>query len=74
MGEMRIMDQSGDTKLIWDPNIDDELQNAERTFKDLKKKGYSAYRVDKKGEKSGLMEEFDEDAGKIIMVPKMKGG
>jgi len=73
-GEMAILDETGDTKLIWDSDNDDEVKNAKRTFDDLKKKGYAAFKVDKKGEKGSIMEEFDADAEKIIMAPQMRGG
>lgn len=71
---MEILDQNGDTKLIWDSTKPDEVKNAERTFRDLKAKGYVAYSVDKKGEKGTVLNEFDEDAEKIIMAPQMRGG
>tara|TARA_R100001530_G_scaffold1886_1_gene3253 strand:- start:27114 stop:27344 length:231 start_codon:yes stop_codon:yes gene_type:complete len=34
--EMAIMNGSGDTKLIWDSENDDEVKNARRTFNDFK--------------------------------------
>jgi len=74
MGEMRVMGVEGDLKSVWDPNSETETEAIRKQFNDLKKKGMVAYRVDKKGEKGALMEEFDEDAGKIIFAPAMKGG
>lgn len=74
MGEMRILDESGDTKKIWDPDNEDEVKDAKRSFEDLIKKGFRAFLVDKKGEKGGAMQEFDPNAGKMILIPRMQGG
>lgn len=72
--EMRIMGRAGDTKLVWDAANADEVSNAERTFKDLTKKGYLAFSVKKDGDKDEKITEFDKTAEKIILVPRMAGG
>lgn len=72
--QMRIIDHTGDTKKIWDSESDVEVEDAERTFKDLKKKGYVAYKVGKKGAKGELMDKFDPEAGQMIMAPPVRGG
>ena len=74
MPEMLVMDSSGDTKTIWDSQNADEVANARRTFDDLKKKRYLAYRVKGEGTKGQLMTEFDPDAEKMILSPPMAGG
>jgi len=74
MGELRVMDGTGDTKLIWDSNNESEVEVAEETFKKLKKKGYVAFSVTKKGDKDKVIDEFDPDAEKIILAPKIQGG
>jgi hypothetical protein len=74
MGEMRCMDKTGDTKVIWDPKNDDEVDAAEDQFNSLIDKGFTAYSVKKNGEKGKVIKEFDPDAGKIIMVPVVRGG
>lgn len=72
--ELCVLDRTGDTKIIWDSTKKDEVSNAKRTFDDLKKKGYMAYSVKKNGEKGELLQEFDEEAEKIILAPRMVGG
>jgi hypothetical protein len=73
--EIAIMDSSGDTKLIWDAENEDETLAARETFNKLKKKGFNAYSVGKKGQRVGdPLDEFDPDEEKIIMVPAMQGG
>lgn len=75
MSELAVMDHTGDTKIMWDPNNTDEVEVAKNTFKDLRKKGYLAYRVSgEKGEKGVQLLEFDAHAEKIILAPPMRGG
>jgi len=72
-GAMAIMSLKGDTKIFWDKNNEDEIANARRTFNDLKKKGYAAFRLvgNDRGEQ---IHEFEASADRMIMVPPMKGG
>ena len=73
--EMCIMDRTGDLKVIWDPDKEDEVEAARKQFNDLRKKGYAAYKVEgKKGDKGEVIREFDPDAGRIILAPAMQGG
>lgn len=72
--EMRVMDGSGDTKIIWDSGNPDEVANARRTFDDLLAKRYLAFSVTKLGNKGEQIRKFDADAEKLIMVPQLKGG
>lgn len=90
MGELRIitsfalnevqklpshMRRAGDTKVIWDPKNDDEVEAAEAQFDILIGKGFKAFKVDKKGEKTGgAIKKFDSKASKLIMVPTVAGG
>ena len=76
MGEMRILSAEGDTKVIWDPENDDECDAAEAQFNKLKKAGFTAFEVDKKGKakKSNRVDEWDPELGKLIMVPQARGG
>lgn len=74
MGELATMGRAGDTKLIWDAGNEPEVENARRTFDDLRGKGFLAFAVKAKGEKGAQIREFDADAEKIIMVPPMRGG
>ncbi len=72
--ELAVMDRTGDTKTMWDPNKPDEVEVAEETFKRLKKKGYAIYRVTAKGDKDTIMHTFDPKAEKLIAVPPIVGG
>jgi len=74
MSEMRIVDISGDTKVIWDSGNEDEVEAAEATFDRLIKKGYKAYSVKSRGKKGEVIAKFDPCAEKIILAPQMAGG
>lgn len=74
MGTMCVMDRTGDSKSIWDPNNRDEVDQARKTFNDLKAKGYTAYHVRDDGKKAEIMRDFDPHAGKVILSPAMAGG
>jgi len=75
MGELRVLGKEGDTKVIWDPKNDDEVEAAEAQFNSLTKKGFSAFEVGVSGRKtSRRVDEFNPDMGKVIMVPKAAGG
>jgi beta-lactam-binding protein with PASTA domain len=74
MGTLQAMDLTGDTKLIWDATKQDEVDAAKELFKKLKKKKYLAYSVDEKGKKDEIINDFDPELEKIIMIPPIVGG
>ena len=71
---MACLDRTGDTRIIWDPDKPEEVAAAERTFDELKKKGYTAFSVRKNGEKDKVVRTFDPDSEKIILAPALVGG
>ena len=75
MGELAVMGRQGDTKIIWDKHRAEEVENARRTFDEMRKKGYLAYAVrGREGEKGSQIHEFDPEAERLIMAPPMRGG
>jgi hypothetical protein len=74
MGMIHVLDGTGDTKTIWDPKSEDEVEVAEQQFKKLIAKGYTAYKVDKEGNKSSQVKSFNKAYEKLIFVPPMAGG
>lgn len=74
-GTLCVMDESGDTRMQWNRNNPAEVAKAEVRFKELKVKGFLAYKVNKKG---GAMDEilhtFDPTAERIICHSPMIGG
>ncbi len=74
MGELAVIDSTGDTKVIWDKDNEDEVEAAEEQFDTLISKGFMAYAVTKSGEAGKKIKKFLAKAGKIIMVPPISGG
>jgi len=74
MGEMAILDITGDSKTVWSSDNDDEIEAARETFDSLLKKGYTAFRVKKDGDKGRMMRTFDPEAEKMILAPRIVGG
>jgi len=74
MGKMSIIDNTGDTKVIWDKDNADEVEAAEDQFDTLINKGFVAYAVTKSGEAGKKIKKFLAKAGKIIMIPPIAGG
>ena len=72
--EIAVLNKTGDTKLIFDPDNTDEVNAAREMFTGLKKKGHVAYKVSADGSKGEVIREFDPRCGKIIMAPAMVGG
>jgi len=74
-GEIVILDESGDTKIIWDSDKPEEVENAKETFNRFKKKSYVAFKVvGKEGTKGEQLREFDPSADRIIFSPPITGG
>lgn len=67
MGELRILNASGDEQLEWDPSDDKATKEAHERFKALRKEGYDAYEV--VDAKSKKIERWDKKLGKVIMAP-----
>lgn len=74
MGEMSALSKGGDTKVIWDPENEDEVEAAEAQFDALIEKNFLAYEVKKDGSAGKKLSRFKPRAGKIIMVPAIVGG
>jgi hypothetical protein len=74
MGELSVMGRQGDTKVIWDANNSDEVENARRTFDDLRKKGFLAFKVKGDAGKGEQITAFDASAERLILAPPMRGG
>jgi hypothetical protein len=71
---LHVLDASGDSRTIWNPENQDEVDAAKATFDRLKGKGYLAYSVDEDGGRGEVMQRFDPHAGRIIMSRPLAGG
>jgi formate-dependent nitrite reductase cytochrome c552 subunit len=72
---IHTLDTTGDTRLMWDADNEDEVEAAKKMFNDLRAKHYTAYKATgKDGSKGDIITKFDPSAERIIMVPRMVGG
>ena len=71
---MKILNNTGDDRIIWDKDDGQEAKEAKAKFEELIKKGYKAYSVDVNGQKNRRIEEFDVDAEEILMIPPTAKG
>jgi len=71
-----MMTGHGDVRKIWNAANADEVEDAKRTWEHLVgEKGYMAFLVNPEDNTKGdQIREFDPNAGKIILVPPMRGG
>lgn len=74
MGTLKIMDGTGDFKVVWNRENADEVEVARASFDKMLKKGYAAYGVKKGGDKKDRVYTFDPDSEAIIMAAPMAGG
>ena len=73
--EMAVMDRTGDTKIMWDPDNPDEVSAARKTFDELVgKKKMLAFSVKKSGKQGEQVREFDPKAERLIITPALVGG
>ena len=71
---IEIMDDSGHSRVLWDPDDAAEVAKAEKAFNDARAEGYAAF-VYGVGNKPGkVLTKFDPYAGRILMRPPMAGG
>jgi hypothetical protein len=78
---LRVMSRRGDDRLSWDGQKvlagDVEaiaaVREAERIFAQERAKGATAFRVEP-GKPVERIEQFDETADQIVMVPRVVGG
>lgn len=67
MAQLKIMGTRGDESITWDPNNEEEVEQAQQKFTELREAGYNIYA----GER---VDEFDPTLGELIAVPPMAGG
>ena len=81
MNVLRVMSsEHGDKPYKWDiekvktGNLDaiSAIEEAERIFSESRRKGATAFKIEKEGNKR--IDEFDPNAEQIIIVPRVIGG
>jgi hypothetical protein len=55
----RVLDPTGDSRLVWNKNSISEINEAKQKFNDYLKKGYKAYACRRDGSKGARLDSFD---------------
>lgn len=67
MGEMTVLDQSGDITIEWDPDNSESVEKAKAEWDRLKADGYEFFEpVESKGKR---LTRFDKKKAKVIAAP-----
>lgn len=74
IGEISVLDGTGDTRVQWRKTDPDETRAARSSFDDYRTKGYAAFKVNAAGNKGEQIDAFDPTAERMILVPPMVGG
>ncbi len=81
MGMLRVMSRRGDDRVTWDlqkvevgdPEALAAIREAERIFHEERARGATAFKVET-GKPSQRIEQFDQAAEQIVIVPRVVGG
>ncbi len=81
MSMLRIMSRRGDERVTWDQRKAETgnqeaaaaVREAERIFQAERARGATAFRVES-GKPVERLEQFDQTAEQIVMVPRVVGG
>lgn len=65
---IRILDDTGDTRLVWNRKKIEEISEAREKFNAYLKKGYRAYACRRDGEKGAKVDSFDALQEELIFV------
>jgi hypothetical protein len=75
IGTLTVMTGThGDTKITWNRNNTAEVEAARAHFRTLRAKNHLAFRMTRSGDRGTQIEDFDERAEEILMVPPSVGG
>jgi hypothetical protein len=81
VGMLRVMSRRGDDRITWDeqkvlagdPEAAAAVREAERIFAQERSKGATAFRINP-GKPAERIEQFDQTAEQIVLVPRVVGG
>ena len=69
---LSIMGRDGDTKHIWNPKNEDEIEAARTLYESLVAKGYRAFRLTRLNRRGKKLDEFVGEAGRAVFVAPRK--
>lgn len=81
MSMLRVMSRRGDDRVAWDvrqaevgdPEAIAAIREAERIFAEERARGGTAFKVEK-GQAPVRIDQFDQTAEQIVIVPRVVGG
>lgn len=75
-GVMSEINDTGDTRVMWNKDVAEEVDAARETFNRLTRTGrYTAFNVKgRSGDRGERMTTFDPEAERVILVPQLQGG
>lgn len=81
MSVLRVMSRRGDDRVLWDvkqvevgdPEAVAAVREAERIFTEQRARGATAFKVEG-GNAPVRIDQFDQTAEQIVMVPRVVGG
>lgn len=71
---LHVMDGTGDSTYEYDPKVQTQVAPAAMAFARFAVQGYLGFAMNEDGSESRRIAEFDENAPKIVMVPRIVGG
>jgi hypothetical protein len=66
-GVMRVLDESGDSRVVWDRRDKNQVREAFAKFKDFLVRGYRAYVTRSDGSRGSRLDEFDPLLEEILV-------
>jgi len=74
MGQMRVLDSSGDRQVKWELEDKASIEAAEETYKALQAAGFSFFTVEPGTDKGGRLKDFDSAQETVVAIPRVTGG
>lgn len=71
---LRILNENGDDRIVWDQTNAKEVRDAAKEFNRYIKNGYSAYTCQSDGSRGHRIDQFDPFASEILLIPGTKPG
>ncbi len=74
MGEIRKIGKVGDLRLAWSKDKEQEIEAAKSLFDEKMRAGWAAFEDKGAGTKGNKVKEFNVNAERIILVPRLVAG
>jgi len=71
---LHVLDETGDTRIEWNPSDKDEVEMARKAFKAAQDKKMLIYKTRRDGSRGEQMREFDPNAERIVATRQTVGG